>query len=275
MKISVSAVNVTMLNNGEVVDQQDLLATEEPLEIGVVYSDLDGKAAKSISVTMRTPGNDPELALGFLYTEGIIKGMEDVLSVRHLSGNQNIISIALSDNCTFAISKLQRHFYMSSSCGVCGKTSIASVRTKIPQHTLLNDFKVDAKTLMKLPETLRMKQIVFKHTGGLHASALFTQSGSLITLREDVGRHNALDKICGSALQSGLMPLNEYILLLSGRASFELIQKAAMCGIRIVAAIGAPSGLAVEMAEATGITLLGFLRNSRLNIYTNKHRIIT
>ena len=220
---------------------------------------------------MRTPGKDSELALGFLFTEGIIDSMDQVLSVNSFS--ENIITIAFKENVIFNIKKLEKHFYTSSSCGICGKTSIEAIRT-IKSSTVKNESPIiNSSVIHNLPSALRKKQNIFEQTGGLHASAIFNSEGELILLCEDVGRHNALDKLIGSALKNNILPLEKFILLLSGRASFELIQKATMAGITIVASIGAPSSLAVELAIERKMTLIGFLRNEHFNIYCGKERI--
>ncbi len=280
-KPSVAAVRVSKINSDKVSYADDLLAVEEPLEIRLGFSSVSERMQKSISVTMRTPGNDFELALGFLFTEGIIRNQEDVFQIRYCSdvnqqeNNENIVRVELKENVEVDLKKLERHFYTSSSCGVCGKTSIEALKTvHSPQSTVHGGLSTaDSGLLIRLPETLRSQQNIFEHTGGLHASALFDASGKIIFIREDVGRHNALDKIIGAALVKKLIPLEQYILLLSGRASFELIQKAAMAGIKIVAAVGAPSSLAVETAKEFDMTLIGFLRDERFNIYSGEQRI--
>jgi FdhD protein len=229
---------------------------------------------------MRTPGNDTELATGFLFTEGIISGYEDIMgskSAGHLNKiipDSNILTVELQPGFSFDTKKLDRHFYTSSSCGVCGKSSIDSVKNIIYKKPKQDTIRIHSRSLMILPELLLKQQEVFEHTGGLHASALFDLNGSLLFVREDVGRHNALDKLVGAALIEGNLPLDHHILLLSGRASFELIQKAAMAGIKIVCAVGPPSSLAVEMAKECDMTLIGFLRGARFNIYSGEQRIV-
>ena len=226
---------------------------------------------------MRTPGEDRELALGFLFTEGIINQPADILATESTIPsflNQNTIEIQLSDDANPDIHRLDRHFYTTSSCGVCGKSSIDALKT-IRMPKLKADFPVfDRNVILSLPSLLTQLQSVFEKTGGIHASAIFDKSGKLLLLKEDVGRHNALDKIAGAALQQGLLPLSEQILLVSGRASFELVQKAAMIGVPLMAAVGAPSSLAAELAEEAGITLVGFLNGKRFNIYTHPGRIL-
>jgi FdhD protein len=222
---------------------------------------------------MRTPGNDVELAIGFLFTEGIIQHYHQVENNRTVAF-ENSVELFLGNDVVPDIQKLERHFYTSSSCGVCGKASIDAVRTFIPLQKNQTIFKVTSSTLVQLPDKLRSQQAVFESTGGLHASALFDASGNLIYLREDVGRHNALDKLIGLVIQTDVKLFGKSVLLLSGRTSFELVQKAAMAGINCIAAVGAPSSLAVELAAENNITLVGFLRNHRFNIYTGKERII-
>jgi FdhD protein len=256
-------------------ETEDLLAVEEPLEIRIVYGHEKERQQKNISVTMCTPGHDVELASGFLFTEGLIKKKEDIVRCISLSESGNNIVIAeLETNISFDPKKIERHFYTSSSCGVCGKSSIDSVKNVFISSGTKNNISVNAPVLTKLPDTLRKRQEVFEQTGGLHASALFNLEGNLLLTREDVGRHNALDKLIGAALAAGDIPLDHHILLLSGRASFELIQKAAMAGIKIVCAVGAPSSLAVELAKECDMTLVGFLREGRFNVYCGEQRLI-
>jgi len=248
-----------------------MLACEEPLEIRLTYGATVERNTKSISVTMRTPGNDAELALGFLFTEGIIHAKNEVKKI--LDQEENIIEVELIESFQPALEKLSRNFYTTSSCGVCGKTSIDAVRIAVPVSSDREEFSVSRELLYSLPLMLRKTQPVFEQTGGLHASAIFDTNGNLEIVREDVGRHNALDKLIGSAFLDDSLPFSNRILLLSGRASFELIQKAVMAGIRIVAAVGAPSTLAVELAKESGITLVGFLREKRFNIYCGGERV--
>lgn len=277
-KSSVSPVQIIKVDSSSSSAHPDLLAVEEPLEMRLGYGLNQQRQQKSISVTMRTPGNDFELALGFLFTEGIIKSTEEILQIKYCTDantieNQfNIVRVELHENSDIDFVKLQRNFYTTSSCGVCGKASIDAIHTLCDMQQN-NTFTVTNATLFGLPDTLRKTQNVFEHTGGLHACALFNNKGELQLSREDVGRHNALDKLIGAALGSNQIPLSDSILLLSGRASFELIQKAAMAGIPIVAAVGAPSSLAVQLAQELNITLVGFLREQRFNIYSVPERI--
>jgi len=258
--------------------RSDLLAVESPLEIRLGYGKGQSRKQKSISITMRTPGNDLELAVGFLFTEGILRVKEDLLSVRHCedSGKEeskgNVVRVELVEQCEVDLGKLQRHFYTSSSCGVCGKSSIEAIRNIY--CTVLEPIPnmIASDTIHKLSAKLRDAQQIFTYTGGLHAAAFFSSSGDLLRLREDVGRHNALDKLIGTTFfeQS---ESRENILFLSGRISFELVQKALAAEVPIIVAVGAPSSLAVELAEESGITLVGFSRNQSFNLYTHPQRI--
>lgn len=274
MKQSITNHYIKKVNTNGVFTDGDRLATEEPLEVKLQINTSPTLATKSVSITMRTPGNDAELAIGFLFTEGIINDYSHVKSIAHVPySDDNIIKIQLDENININIGKLERHFYTTSSCGVCGKASIDAIKTVCNISPIERNLKVSPEIIYTLPDTLRKQQEVFESTGGLHASAIFDIDGNLLMLREDVGRHNALDKLVGASLEKGLLPLDNHLLLLSGRASFELIQKAAMAGIKVVCAVGAPSSLAVETAEEMGMTLVGFLRGERFNIYTGEQRI--
>jgi FdhD protein len=257
----------------------DSLAIEEPLEIRLEHGPVYNRQVQNISVTMRTPGNDKELAAGFLFTEGIIKKADDVAEVDYCfiacaENKENVIQVSLNESVIPDLKNTDRNFYTTSSCGVCGKGSINAIRTVSAYEHQVDNNQVSAELLHQLPGMLSAHQDVFADTGGLHASALFSLTGELQFIREDVGRHNALDKLIGAALNKNLLPLKTSLLLLSGRASFELVQKAAMAGITIIAAVGAPSSLAVQLAEEFNITLLGFLRNNRFNIYSGAHRVV-
>jgi FdhD protein len=275
-------VNIPILrvNTEGVLSDTDLLAAEEPLEIVLAFGESNNRRRQSISVTMRTPtGNDFELALGFLLTEGVISSYKDVISVRYTASEldktaqANIVQIDLQPSIKFDAEKLQRHFYTSSSCGVCGKTSIDMVQTT-SCFWLKKGLPIVKSTILRtLPEKLRKAQAVFEATGAIHAAALFDTEGVLIAVREDVGRHNALDKLIGWAMQHNRLPLSNHILLVSGRSSFELVQKALMAGIPILAAVGAPSSLAVQLANENGMTVVGFLKEHRFNIYSSFERI--
>jgi FdhD protein len=244
------------------VDQQDFLAVEEPLQIRA--------GGRDLAVTMRTPGNDAELAAGFLFTEGLIRGASDVAGIQC---DRNSASVILAQGVGTHMDNAQRNFYMTSSCGVCGKTSIEALEnngcTTLPSSVS----KVTESLILSLPAKLRESQAVFSRTGGLHASGLFSAQGNLILVREDVGRHNAVDKLIGRAMLDGQLPLSDYIMMVSGRTSFELVQKAVMAGIPMLAAVGAPSSLAVKTALRFGMTLIGFLRDDRFNVYSGAARI--
>ena len=275
----ITTLPITKVDNAGSLETSDALAIEEPLEIRLEFGSAENRLVQNISVTMRTPGNDTELALGFLFTEGIIKKQEDIAQIEHCfiacaENKENVIQVSLGKDVIPHLQNTERNFYTTSSCGVCGKGSINAIRTVGTYIDQQDNNLIDAAILHQLPEILSRHQKVFADTGGLHASALFTQTGKLLLVREDVGRHNALDKLIGAALNENWLPLTINILLLSGRASFELVQKAAMAGITIIAAVGAPSSLAVQLAEEFNITLIGFLRNNRFNIYTAAHRIV-
>lgn len=251
----------------------DQLAIEEPLEIQLSCISGEKRIKRSLSVTMRTPGNDEELAVGFLFTEGVIRNFTEVQSVSSGLIDANQVLVTLGDDVVPNLNTSERNFYTTSSCGVCGKSSIDAIKTVSIFGNLHDQILIPSDIIFSLSGKLHNRQNIFETTGGLHASAIFTIDGDFVLLREDVGRHNALDKLIGYAFLTKQLPLQDKILLLSGRASFELIQKAAMAGIRIVAAIGAPSSLAVELAQESGITLIGFSKNDRFNIYTGAERI--
>jgi FdhD protein len=269
---ALAIVSVCRIDGSGSAVQPDALAVEEPLEIRLGCA-MDGRRSRrSVSITMRTPGHDDELAVGFLFTEGIITAREQVTSVR-ACGSGTVVRVDLRPEVAVDLTRLERHFYTASSCGVCGKASLEAVRVCSPHRPSEGWPVVEAAVIHRLPDTLRAEQAVFDRTGGLHAAALFDIHGNLLCLREDVGRHNALDKLIGVSFLSGHTPLSESVLLVSGRASFELVQKAAVAGIPILAAVGAPSSLAVDLARERGLTVLGFVRADRFNIYTGADRI--
>ena len=271
---SITNHKITRISGYDTEELDDQLAVEEPLEIQVEYQSAGQKERKSISVTMRTPGNDAELAAGFLFTEGIIHSKGQIDSITHAALDENRVVVTFSAGFEPLLGSLERNFYTTSSCGVCGKASIDAIRTRSAYANAQGGLVLKRDLLYQLTEQIARHQSAFETTGGLHASALFDASGQFMMLREDVGRHNALDKLIGAALLAEQLPLDSHVLLLSGRASFELIQKAAMAGIRVVAAIGAPSSLAVQLAEESDITLVGFLKKDKFNIYTGHHRLI-
>ena len=249
----------------------DDLAAEEPLEIRIRHAPL--------AVTMRTPGHDIDLAMGFLLTEGVIGAAADVVTAQLCAGTDtpntyNVVDVVLRDDVPPPVTDPSRNFYTTSSCGVCGKASIDAVRIRSRFDIATDGVSVTARTLGSLPDKLRADQRTFGRTGGLHAAGLFTAGGDLVVLREDVGRHNAVDKVIGWAARENRLPLTGHVLLVSGRASFELTQKAWMAGIPMLAAVSAPSTLAAELAEEAGMTLVGFLRGSSMNVYTRAERVI-
>jgi len=258
---------------------EDRVAVEEPLEIRLGYDTPEGRTASSISITMRTPGDDAELAIGFLYSESIIQDTSDVLSVEHSgppapdTGSHNIIRIDLAAHVDVDLGRLQRNFYTTSSCGVCGKSSLDALR--ILGAEPINDDKsqFSKEVLIAMPGALRDQQRAFEQTGGLHAAAAFDSQGEILVVHEDVGRHNAVDKVIGSLLTRDLLPASDLGLIVSGRASFELMQKTLVAGIPLLAAVSAPSSLAVQLANEFNISLVGFLRDDTFNIYSAGDRI--
>ncbi|MBS1809190.1 MAG: formate dehydrogenase accessory sulfurtransferase FdhD [Acidobacteria bacterium] len=274
MSSSITEVAVHKINGAHSSSlAQDALAVEEPLEIRLGF-EADGQPKQqSISITMRTPGNDFDLAAGFLFTEGIVREAEQIAGIQHCGGQGNVVKVELAAGVSIDFARLQRHFYTSSSCGVCGKTSIEALQANACPSLPQADWQVESAIIHDLPAKLRTAQSIFDSTGGLHAAALFDLTGKLVALREDVGRHNAVDKLIGAQLQSGNLPLHRNLLLVSGRASFELVQKALMAGIPLLAAVGAPSSLAVELANEFGLTLIGFVRDGRFNIYCGTDRM--
>ena len=259
----IATVAVTRIAEGSVTRNEDVLAVEEPLEIRVAWEQTE----KNISVTMRTPGDDYDLAAGFLFTEGLIRAAGEIESIRHW-GSPNVVRVAL--HARIDTSKLDRHFYTTSSCGVCGKTSIDAVRVVSGGAPPPSAARVTAEVVNQLPRLLEQHQSAFRATGGLHGAAVFTGSGELLRIREDIGRHNAVDKVIGSLFRDGATPLSGSILMVSSRASFELVQKAIVAGIATLAAVGAPSTLAVDLAREFGVTLLGFVRDGRFNVYAGE-----
>ena len=258
MKRSIITIPIRRIEGQASVAEQDLVAVEEPLEIIV--------NGRNVAITMRTPGHDRELAAGFLFTEGILRQPPQSIVSK---GNR----VELAVDGEIDLDHLARHFYLSSSCGVCGKASIQALESIGCPFLDRGRPRIDAGLIPKLPEILRARQAVFDRTGGLHAAAVFDLTGQLIDLKEDVGRHNALDKLIGAAFVGGSLPLGDHVLMLSGRASFELIQKALMAGIAVVASVGAPSSLAVEVALRYGMTLAGFVRGEQFNVYCGEGRL--
>ena len=257
------------------VRRMDTMIGEEPLEIRVGRA---GEPRRPLAVTMRTPGDDLDLALGFLLTEGLIAEAGDVLTAQLCAGDNepntyNVVDVTLAQHVAPPDVDPARNFYTTSSCGVCGKASIDAVRTRSRFDVAADPLSVAAKDLVAMPDRLRAAQQAFDRTGGLHAAGLFTPGGDLVCIREDVGRHNAVDKVVGWALREARLPLSGHVLLVSGRASFELVQKAAMAGIPMLAAVSAPSTLAMDLAAESGLTLVGFLRGATLNVYAGANRV--
>lgn len=270
---ALAEVRIGRAEGDGVVALDDVLAVEEPLEIRLGLDRAGGgRQRKTVSVTMRTPGHDGELAVGFLFTEGLLTDPSEVVAVRECRSG-HAVRVELRPGASPDLARLERHFHAASSCGVCGKTSIEAVRVNCGPRMTGDTPRVDPGVIRGLPRTLRDSQAGFDRTGGLHASALFDPSGRLLGVREDVGRHNALDKLIGAEFLAGRTPLGGSILLVSGRASFELVQKAAVAGIPVLAAVGAPSSLAAELAEERGMTLLGFVKADRFNIYAGAARV--
>lgn len=267
----VEHISIQKIIGEEVIETDDLVATEEPLEIQVEYSTETGRMIKNIAVTMRTPGNDDELAAGFLFTEGIIRSANAVKEIKQPENNR--VLVILQPNIIPELKNASRNFYTTSSCGICGKASIEAIVTHPVSKYERSAFAVQASTLYRLQEMVKSKQQLFEHTGGIHAAALFDKDGNFTALREDVGRHNAVDKLIGHSFLKNELPLAHSILFLSGRSGFELVQKAVMAGIQLIVAVGAPSSLAVELAKEYDITLAGFLKQDRFNIYSGKQRI--
>jgi FdhD protein len=269
-------VDIDALRDAGNTRRRDAIAVEEPLEIRLVKdgSQDNGGTGRALSITMRTPGNDSELALGFLHGEGIILSPRDVVAVGPCGPTGNVVRVTVRADLDFDADRLARNFYATSSCGVCGKASIDAVTASAGRRDVgASEFSVRESVLRSLPDRLRASQAEFAETGGVHAVGLFTADGDFVASREDVGRHNAMDKLVGRALRDGSLPWGERVVLLSGRASFELLQKAMMAGAPVVAAIGAPSSLAVELADAAGITLVAFVRAGGCNVYTHAARV--
>ena len=272
-------VDINKVSPGLSRTRTDSVAVEEPLEIRLGFSTPDGRATRSISITMRTPGNDNELAAGFLFSESIIRSAGDIASIEACgppapdSGNHNVVKVELTPDVAVDLARLQRHFYTTSSCGVCGKTSLDALRVVGVEPMGDNATVFEKDVLIAIPDKLRSSQATFDKTGGLHAAAAFDSAGELIVTMEDVGRHNAVDKVVGMLLLQGRLPATDLALMVSGRASFELVQKALVAGMPLLAAVSAPSSLAVHLANEFEMTLVGFLRGDTFNIYAGEQRI--
>ncbi|MBL7953062.1 MAG: formate dehydrogenase accessory sulfurtransferase FdhD [Flavobacteriales bacterium] len=272
MATLVVAARVATVEGSSSTERDDLLVTEEPLEIRLGFGNSEHRREIRLSVTMRTPGHDEDLVRGFLHSEGIVAREEELLRVVPCANVReeeqgNVVRAELHPSVELDPARWQRNFYTTSSCGVCGKSSIEAVHLQC-KRPLVPMGAIDPGILTALPERMRMAQTVFRHTGGIHAAALFDRKGELLVLREDVGRHNAVDKVIGAALSTD-MPLVSSMLLVSGRAGFELVQKCVVVGVPVMAAIGAPSSLAVKLAQESGLCLIGFLRGERFNIYAS------
>lgn len=273
------AIDVSKVQGERRFVEADSVAVEEPFEIQLCWPAAEGSAAKSISITMRTPGDDAELALGFLFTEAIITSRAQVASVTLCgppaddTGSRNVIRVTLAAGVDIDLARLERHFYTTSSCGVCGKASLDALRVAGQRSLAAVRTRFPEAVLIAMPERLRERQQVFSKTGGLHAAAVFTPDGEIKLVREDVGRHNAVDKVVGAMLEAGELPAGGRGLLVSGRASFELMQKALVAGLPLLAAVGAPSSLAVKLANEFDMTLIGFLRGGNFNIYAGADRL--
>jgi len=266
---SLDLTQVSEWDDGKVLRKEDYLAAEEPLEIRV--------GNEPLSVTMRTPGNDLELTAGFLLTEGLIARREQIVSLENVvedgePNRGNVVRATLAPESAPDFEKMRRHFFAASSCGICGKASIDAVRARTLEPPN-SEFRLDAEVLLRLPDALRASQAVFGRTGGLHAAALFDANGELLVLREDIGRHNAVDKVIGWALLENRVPLSDVVLLVSGRGGFEIVQKAIVAGLPIVASVSAPSSLAVQLARELRLTLIGFLRGRRFVVYAGEERL--
>jgi len=258
----IAHVPVTRIRGDASEPAEDLLVVEEPLEIRV--------DDKPVSVTMRTPGEDFALAAGFLFTESIVREAGDIDSIRHW-GSPNVVRVALRESARVDLTRLERHFYSTSSCGVCGKTSIDALR--VHTEPIASTMRVDARAIARMPDALRERQPAFDATGAIHGAAIFSADGTLLHVAEDVGRHNAVDKVIGAFFLERATPLAEHILVVSGRTSFEIVQKTVVAGIPVLAAVGAPSSLAVELAHEFNLTLLGFVRDGRFNVYAGAKRV--
>ena len=280
MNTSSLAVTVDKISSSSAISASDWVAVEEPLEIRLGYSTPSGHTASSVSITMRTPGNDAELALGFLYTESIIHSPDDVTSVEHCgpaapdTGNHNIVRVDLAPHVDVDLGRLQRHFYTTSSCGVCGKSSLDALRVTGAEPLQSAPGLFRKETLISMPDALRSQQETFEQTGGLHAAAAFNSQGEILVVHEDVGRHNAVDKVIGTLLMQNSLPANDLGLIVSARASFELMQKTLIAGFPLLAAVSAPSSLAVQLAQEFNVSLVGFLRGESYNIYSAGDRIV-
>lgn len=280
LSTGIKSKTIFQFHNSQCEERTDAVACEEPLEIKLAFGKEGQREHRSLAITMRTPGQDEALAIGFLFTEGIIGQAPEVIGVRHVGqalspeSEKNILLVELSPDTLVDFEQLSRHFYTSSSCGVCGKASIEMLRAVNLYYPQRGFPTYSPKQIQHFPWQMMGHQPIFEQTGGLHAAAAFDEQGQLLCLREDVGRHNAMDKLIGGQMRSGNFPMRNQAIMVSGRLSFELVQKAAMAGVPLLAAVGAPSSLAVELAESHGMTLIGFLRGRRFNVYAGVERVV-
>lgn len=277
MALSVTYKKIQKVSAGSRSQVDDLIAVEEPMQIKLNFIQDGLPTEKNISVTMRTPGHDFELAAGFLFTEGILIAPTAIQEVTYCKKalaeeRENVVKVILKKDSEVILSSAERNFYITGSCGVCGKSSIDAI-VQSSCFKIDFDFKISEEKIFGLMAQMQAAQVNFKYTGGIHACALYNEQGQILLVREDIGRHNALDKLIGYYVLKNVIPLQKHVLLLSGRISFELVQKAAMAGIAVVCGVGAPSSLAIETAEKAGITLIGFLKEKSMNIYTHEERI--
>lgn len=274
---STASIQIEQLRDGTARSRRDAVTVEEPMEIRLLLAEDGGSTERSVAVTMRTPGDDFELAAGFLFTEGIVSGCADIREIRYCTGEAaqeyNIVSVALRDPSAFDPALLSRNFYMTSSCGVCGKASLEAVEITGLDPLADGDLRVATEVILSVPTSLRAAQPVFERTGSIHAAALIGPAGKIALLREDVGRHNAVDKVIGHELLEDRLPIRDRFLAVSGRSSFEIMQKARVAGISMIVAVGAPSSLAVELARRFNMTLVGFAKPDGFNVYVDSGRV--
>lgn len=272
---SLKEITITSITKESTTEKLDVIIEEAPLQIIIEYGNKLNREQEPLSVTMRTPGDDVNLAKGFLFNEGIVKDSADIISVEH-TGNpvkESVVLVKLAENVAFNVTANKRNFVAATACGFCGKTN-ANIINEQPYNALNDDFFIHAKNIYTLPELINISQNLFSQSGGSHAVALINKNAELIHLCEDVGRHNAMDKLIGFMFAENKLPLSNYMLLFSGRLGYELVQKSLMAGIPVICAIGAPSSLAIELAEKNNLTVIGFLKKDRFNIYSGAQRII-
>jgi FdhD protein len=278
MTLPIDPIKIFRFSEGKLKPADDLVVVEEPMEIRLGYGPMDQRIEESIAITMRTPGNDFELAVGFLFSEGIIHHKKDILSLKYcFTENQkdkNIIRVELIPGLEIDLSKQKRNFFAHSGCGICGKASIEAVYNTINHQVIKSNIKLNIKSLLQIPVKTLKQQVNFNNTGGIHSASIFNSNNKMLAIKEDVGRHNAVDKILGHFLLSENQDLSDKILFLSGRMGFELVQKASMAHIPIVVSVGAPTSLSVKLGKELGMTLVGFTRENKFNIYCGEKRII-